>query len=210
MDAISGIAAAMEQDRPKQEGWREKKRRETLQRISDFALRLFASDGYEATTLDAIAEAAGISRRTFFYYFDSKEEILAAWQKGLPEAFRAAVLAQPKDQSPLDMVCNAHLKLLANFDTEQAIVIDRILRSNEQLRASNQTKYLQMEQVTFEALCEIWPHQARRKALRVVAMMSAGVLRLAIDSWAEEQGRKSLADCVKEMFADLKAELARA
>lgn len=200
----------MEQDRPKQQGWREKKRRETLQRITDSALRLFASNGYEATTLDAIAEAAGISRRTFFYYFDSKEEILAAWQKVLPEAFRVAVLAQPKDQSPLDMVCNAHLKLLAYFDAEQAIVIDRILRSNEQLRASNQAKYLQMEQVTFEALCEIWPHQGRRQALRVVAMVSAGVLRLAIDSWAEEQGRKSLADYVKEMFACLKAEFARA
>ncbi|PDT38036.1 TetR family transcriptional regulator [Rhizobium sp. M10] len=195
----------MEQDRPKQQGWREKKRRETLQRITDSALRLFASNGYEATTLDAIAEAAGISRRTFFYYFDSKEEILAAWQKGLPEAFHAAVLAQSKDQSPLDMVCNAHLTLLANFDAEQAMAIDRILRSNEQLRASNQAKYLLMEQVTFEVLCEIWPHQPRRETLRVVAMVSAGALRLAIDRWAEGQGSKALADYVKESFAALRS-----
>ncbi|ANK86308.1 MULTISPECIES: TetR/AcrR family transcriptional regulator [unclassified Rhizobium] len=200
----------MEQDRPKQEGWREKKRRETLQRITDSALSLFAANGYEATTLDAIAEAAGISRRTFFYYFASKEEILAAWQKGLPEAFRAAVLAEPKDRFPLDVVCSAHLKLLANFDTEQAAVIDRILRSNEQLRASNQTKYLQMEQATFEVLCEIWPQAERRRALRVVAMVSVGALRLAIDRWAEEQGQKSLSDYVREAFADLKAELANA
>ncbi|RFB91495.1 TetR family transcriptional regulator [Rhizobium leguminosarum bv. trifolii] len=197
----------MEPDRPKQEGWREKKRRETLQRITDSALRLFAADGYEATTLDAIAKAAGISRRTFFYYFDSKEEILAAWQKGLPEAFRAAILAQPKDQSPLDAVCSAHLKLMANFDAAQTIVIERILRSNEQLRASNQAKFLQMEQTTFEALCEIWPQAMRRKALRMVAMVSVGALRLAIDSWAEEQQRKPLADYVKEAFADLKAEV---
>ncbi|MDK4742354.1 helix-turn-helix domain containing protein [Rhizobium sp. CNPSo 3464] len=200
----------MEQDRSKQEGWREKKRRETLQRITESALGLFAANGYEATTLDAIAEAAGISRRTFFYYFTSKEEILAAWQKGLPEALRAAVLAQSTDQSPLDVVRSAHLRLVENYDADQAVVIDRILRSSEQLRASNQTKYLQMEQAVFEALCELWPQTTRRKALRMVAMVSVGALRLAIDSWAEEQGRKPLAQYVKEAFVSLKAELSDA
>ncbi|MBN8931158.1 AcrR family transcriptional regulator [Agrobacterium pusense] len=200
----------MEQNRPKQEGWRERKRRETLQRIADSALKLFAANGYEATTLDAIAEAAGISRRTFFYYFDSKEEILAAWQKGLPEAFRAAVLAEPADQPLLDVVRNAHLKLIANFDAGQALAIDRILRSNEQLRASNQTKYLQMEQATFEALCELRPQTTQRMGLRLVAMVSVGALRLAIESWIEGQGERPLADHLKEAFASLNAELSKA
>lgn len=197
----------MDQDQSAQEGWREKKRRQTLQRISDSALKLFVADGYEATTLDAIAEAAGISRRTFFYYFKSKEEILAAWQRGLPEAFRAAVLAEPADQSPFDVVRKAHLKMLANFDPDQAVVIDRVLRSNEQLRTSNQTKYLQLEQAAFEALCELWPQTTRRRALRMVAMASVGALRIAIDNWAQEQGRRPLAEYLEEAFADLRSEL---
>ncbi|OWV77096.1 transcriptional regulator [Rhizobium sp. R339] len=196
----------MEQERSKQEGWREKKRRETLLRITDSALKLFASDGYEATTLDAIAEAAGISRRTFFYYFTSKEEILAAWQKGLPEAFRVAALAERTDQPPLDIVRNAHLKLMAGFDAAQAMMIDRILRSNEQLRASNQSKYLQMEQTTFEVLRDILPEISPRKA-RIVAMTSVGALRLAIDTWAEEHGEKPIADYVTEAFNDLRTGL---
>lgn len=200
----------MDQDRSDGNGWRETKRRKTLQRISESALRLFAAHGYEATTLDAIAEAAGISRRTFFYYFKSKEEILAAWQKGLPEAFRAAILAQSTDQSSFDVVRNAHLKLMTNYDPRQIVAIDRIIRSNEQLRASNQTKYLQLEQAAFEALCELWPQARRRKALRIVAMVSAGALRLAIDNWSAEQGRKPLADHLKEAFAGLKAELCEA
>ena len=54
--------------------------RKTLERIAETGLKLFSRNGYEATTLDAIAEAAGISRRTFFYYFKSKEEILLDWQ----------------------------------------------------------------------------------------------------------------------------------
>lgn len=197
-------------DHSKQEGWRAKKRRETLRRITDSALRLFVSDGYEATTLDAIAEAAGISRRTFFYYFDTKEEILAAWQKGLPEAFRAAILAEPTHNSPLDVVCNAHLKLLAHHNADQALVIDRILRSDEQLRAGNQAKYLHLEEAAFEALCELWPQAGRRKELRLVAMVSVGALRLAIDGWAEEQGRRPLADYLNEAFVVLKAALREA
>jgi AcrR family transcriptional regulator len=197
----------MERDRSKPEGWREKKRRETLQRITQSALKLFLAKGYEETTLDEIAEASGISRRTFFYYFKSKEEILVAWQRGMPEALRAAILTESADQPPLDAVLNALLKGATRNDTGQAITIDRILRSNEQLRASNQAKYLQMEQAAFESLCELWPQARRRKALRMVAMMSVGALRLAIDGWAEEQARKPLANYLKEAFAGLKAEL---
>jgi AcrR family transcriptional regulator len=57
----------------KNEGLRERKKRETLQRIAETGLKLFIAQGYEGTTLEAIAEAAGISRRTFFYYFKSKK-----------------------------------------------------------------------------------------------------------------------------------------
>ena len=57
----------MESSPPKEKGLRERKRRETLHRIAEQGLKLFLSNGYEATTLDAIAKAAGISRRTFFY-----------------------------------------------------------------------------------------------------------------------------------------------
>ena len=66
----------------KPEGLRERKRRQTLQRIAEVGLSLFLRKGYEATTLDEIAAAAGISRRTFFYYFKSKDEVLLAYLGG--------------------------------------------------------------------------------------------------------------------------------
>ncbi len=84
------------------EGIRERKRRETLARIAETGLRLFMAKGYENTTLEEIAEAAGISRRTFFYYFKSKEEIILVWQTASVEYIRSAVLAQPSDQTPLE------------------------------------------------------------------------------------------------------------
>ncbi|MCX8475357.1 MAG: helix-turn-helix domain containing protein [Sphingomonas sp.] len=199
----------MTNDESEREGWRERKRRETLKRVAETALKLFGEKGYEATTLDAIAEASGIAKRTFFHYFKSKEEVLAAWQAGLPTAFRAAILAEPTDQSPLEAVRNVLTRMPAHFNADQALLIDRIIRSSEQLRAGNLAKYLRLEQAAFEALCELWPQPERRNALRAVAMASVGALRLAIDAFAEEGGRRPVADHVREAFGNLGAELPR-
>lgn len=199
----------MKQNLPSEHGWRERKRRETRRRITEAALSLFAIQGYEATTLDAVAEASGISRRTFFHYFSSKDEIMAAWQSDLPAVFRAVLVEESVDQSPLDAVLNVHLKLALLYDNGRSIAIDRIIRSNEQLLISNQAKFIQLEQVTDEVLCTLWPEPERRNALRMVAMVSIGALRLALDRWSVEEGRQPLALHLRETFADLKTELIR-
>ena len=192
---------------PESEGLRERKRRETLQRIAKTALKQFIANGYDATTLDDIAEAAGISRRTFFYYFKSKEDILLAWQSGVADAIGAAVLAESLDQTPLDAVRNALLALASRQQSDEAIVIDRLLRSTEALRASKQAKYVQQERALFEALCELWPQPKRRDALRLVAMVSIGAMRLALETWSEEGGKRPLAKYVRDAFTNLKAEI---
>ena len=199
---------AMENSSAKEEGLRERKRRETLHRIAEQGLKLFLTNGYEATTLDAIAEAAGISRRTFFYYFKSKEEILLAWQDGgFNETLRAAVLEQSTKQSPLNAVKNALLELTLRFqaDYKQTRVIERLMCANESLRIRHQAKYVEKEQAVFDALCQMWPQPKRQPALRIVAMMSIGALRLAIDNWNRDQGKRPIAVYLKEAFADLKS-----
>ncbi|SHI02756.1 transcriptional regulator, TetR family [Sporobacter termitidis DSM 10068] len=62
---------------------REEKKRETVNRIIDAALRLFSEKGYEATTVAEITEAAGVAKGTFFNYFKAKEELLVKFQKAL-------------------------------------------------------------------------------------------------------------------------------
>jgi AcrR family transcriptional regulator len=57
-------------------GLREQHRVTTRRALEDAALRLFARDGYEATGVEAIAAAAGVSPRTFFRYFATKDEVL--------------------------------------------------------------------------------------------------------------------------------------
>jgi AcrR family transcriptional regulator len=202
----------MENSPPKEEGLRERKRRETLHRIAEQGLRLFLTNGYEATTLDAIAEAAGISRRTFFYYFKSKEEILLAWQDGgFTETLRAAVLEQSTKQSPLNAVKNALLELTIRFqaDYKQTRVIERLMCANESLRLRHQAKYVEKEQAVFDALCQMWPQPKRQPALRIVAMMSIGALRLAIDNWNRDQGKRPIAVYLREAFAGLKSEIGK-
>jgi AcrR family transcriptional regulator len=191
----------------KPEGLRERKRRETLQRISEVGLELFISKGYEATTIDEIAAAAGISRRTFFYYFDSKEDILHAYVDGYAHQIKALVIESASAGEPLDIVREAVLKLVAPNREAQMIATSRLVRQSETLRARNQGRLQQLERAVLEGLCELWPKKEYRDRWRLVAMISIGALRLATDTWIEQDGKRPLAKYVQEMFKKLKTEI---
>src|ERR1700760_2162962 len=103
-------------------GLRERKRQETLDRIAKTGLRLFAENGYEATTLDAIAAASGISRRTFFHHLKSKEEVLLAHESGnVPQALRPTFLKQSPKQSPLEAARKTFLELASMYETKESL-----------------------------------------------------------------------------------------
>src|SRR5579871_1588889 len=57
-------------------GLRERKKARTRASIREHALRLIREQGYDATTVDQIAEAAEISPSTFFRYFPTKEDVV--------------------------------------------------------------------------------------------------------------------------------------
>ncbi|MGY2702681.1 TetR family transcriptional regulator [Nocardioides sp. HB32] len=57
-------------------GRREQHKADTRRALEDAALRRFAADGYDATSVEAIAADAGVSARTFFRYFAGKDEVL--------------------------------------------------------------------------------------------------------------------------------------
>jgi len=193
----------------KTEGVRERKRRETLQRIAEIGLRLFAENGYEATTLEGIAAAAGISARTFFYYFKTKDEVLKFWQgSGILDALRPALLAESAAQTPLDAVQNCLLKLISRYESEKSIIVDRIFNSSETLRARKQAIYFAMEQTIFETLCELWPQAGQRASLRMVAMVSVGAMRLAMEARRQQNGERSLAEYLRDSFSILKNQIA--
>lgn len=192
---------------PEGEGLRERKRRQTRQRIIDEGLKLFLANGFDATTLDAIAAAADISRRTFFYYFDSKEDIVMAYQSGSIERVRDAIASESPDRPPLEVVRNVLVKMASAYNAKELIPIDRLMISTESLRARKQASYVAQEEVVFAALCELWPQPKRRAALRIVAMASIGAVRLALEAWREDGGKRPLQEYLHDMFANLKAEI---
>ena len=190
---------------PRAEGLRERKRRETRQRIVEEGLRLFLARGFDATTLDDIARAADISRRTFFSYFTSKEDIVMAWQSGHGAIVHAAILEASPDQAPLDAVLQTLLTVVSHFTPTQMLEIDRLMRSTESLRARKQAGYIQRELELFDALTARWPQPARRASLRIVAMVSVGALRLALEAWNEDGGTRPVSVYLRRAFANVKA-----
>ena len=180
---------------------RERKRRLTLDRIAEVGLKLFVENGYEATTLDAIAAASGISRRTFFYYLKSKEDVLLAHESGnFPQALRPTFLKQSPKQSPINAARKTFLALASMYETKESIMADRILRSIETLRLRKEALHVQLEAVLAEAMYELWPDPTRRPALRLTAMMAMGALRFAKDNWRQADAAHPLTHYIDEAF----------
>ncbi|MBL0919053.1 MAG: TetR family transcriptional regulator [Hydrogenophaga sp.] len=190
------------------EGLRERKRQETHQRIAETGLRLFLANGFEGTTLDAIAAEAGISRRTFFSYFKSKDDIVVFWQEASWASLYADLRQASPDTPPLDAVRDLVVKQASRYTTEEMTALDRLMRSSESLLARKQAFYAQQEQALFATLCEVWRQPERRTALRMVAMVSIGAMKVATQAWGEQTGqRKPMARLLREAFDSLKSEL---
>jgi AcrR family transcriptional regulator len=80
---------------------RERKKVRTRRALADAALELFTQRGFEATTLDDLVEAVEISKRTFFRYFASKEDVAIAAETELWDAYIAELAAREIDGSIL-------------------------------------------------------------------------------------------------------------
>ncbi|MDG4668041.1 helix-turn-helix domain-containing protein [Mycobacterium sp. 236(2023)] len=186
-------------------GIREAKRHETFSRIAATALHLFQQNGYEATTLDDIAAAAGISRRTFFYYFRSKDEILLTWHGTgvLSGALGPSMLHESPEQTPLEAARHCLVDLAARYETDESKTVDKIMRSDESLRRRKVAVLLTMEEALFESMCALWPEPKRRPELRATAMIAIGALRLSLDDWRDTDARHPLAHYIAANFASI-------
>jgi len=101
-------------------GRRDRKKNETRQALRDAAHRLFAEKGFSQTTIDDIAEAADVSRRTFFRYFDSKDDLLRSDVSDLLPVMLAALRGRPAAEPPLAAILAA-LRTLIGPDGPPAV-----------------------------------------------------------------------------------------
>jgi AcrR family transcriptional regulator len=176
---------------------RERRRRETAEHIAEKALQMFRERGYDATTMQAVAEASGIAPRTLFHYFATKDAVLRHWlSTDFADELRPTLLAEATDQSPLAAVRNALILLVGKHETERSRAVDEVLNSTEALRASKLATFVEWELIIYGALREMWPAPGRKPELRAVATASMGALRLALeqrrnDARTERSSRRS-------------------
>lgn len=176
-------------DTPK-EGMRARKRRETRQRIAVSALNLFKERGYSAVTVDDIAEAADVSKRTFFDYFPSKEDVVGAWQDNFALALADAIAGRPRDEPLRVTVEHAIADAVLLSIPPDAEFVNEMIEGTPALRVRNQYKYVELEWAMVQALSERYPEMPRLK-LRMFAMLTVGLLRLGVEEWHERQLAKT-------------------
>lgn len=85
-------------------GLRERKKRATRDALAEAAVRLAAEHGAEHVTVEAISDAAGVSPRTFFNYFDSHDDAFVMIDNEIAQRVREGVLAAPAELSALEAV----------------------------------------------------------------------------------------------------------
>ena len=173
----------------------------TAERLQRAALELFATRGYEQTTAAEIAQAVGLTERTFFRHFSDKREVLFQGQELLVQAFLDGVAAAPADASPLEVVASALQSVASFFPDERRphsrarqSVIDR----NPALREREQHKLTTLATTVADAL------RARgvdELAATLAAESGATVFGIAFTRWLHEE--RSLADLAAEVLDEL-------
>ena len=98
-------------------GLRERKKLKTRKAIQEAAMRLFLEKGFQATTVEEIAEVVEISPSTFFNYFPSKEALVL--QDDLDPPLIAALDAQPLEVAPIAALRNAMRVVFSGLTPEQ-------------------------------------------------------------------------------------------
>ena len=103
---------------------RERKKRETHQRLLAGAMELFREQGYDATTVEQIADAADVAKGTFFNYFETKEAILPALAEWRLRQLEDELL--PERGAPASPV--ARIKVMLSLVAEDPLVNPQLLR----------------------------------------------------------------------------------
>jgi AcrR family transcriptional regulator len=136
-------------------GLRERKKARTRAAIRDHAMRLFEEQGYAATTVDQIAEAADVSQSTFFRYFPTKEDVVLA--DDYDPLMVAAMRALPPEVGPIEAIRLSIREVFGKSspeDWEREQQRQRIFSEVPELRARAMQQYTDTITLLAEVIAE--------------------------------------------------------
>lgn len=177
------------------EGLREQNRADVQARLVASALELFAEDSYDAVTIDAIASRAGVSRRTFFRYFPTKEDVVLARRLEQLARFRALLAAMEDEKSPFDHIRAAFAALAADYKAIRKRVLTEhtLFLTAPSLLKRDLELDRAFEAEIGAALARPAKSPAAKRRAKLCAAAIMGVLRVVIEEWARDNGRTDLA-----------------
>lgn len=158
------------------------------------ALELFAIKGYDETTVEEVAAAAGVSRRTLFNYFRSKEDLALSSLSEQGELIAARFAARPADED-LWTSLRAAFRVLDEIEisADQRLQMATVMFGNESLRAGHAEKQARWQDL-IAPLIEPRLHDSERRLLEARAIAAAAItcLQTAWEEWVRLRGEVEL------------------
>jgi AcrR family transcriptional regulator len=168
-------------------GLRERKKQHTRDTIERVALELFAQRGYDETTLAEIAEAADVSPRTIFSYFESKEDILFCDDPVFFERLEQALTQRPEGTTTVDALREFLSSTTASDDLTR--LRKQIIGANKGLRSSKRARTAPLERLVAESIArDLDAGTDDLRPLLIAASVTAafGAVRERLDEESDE------------------------
>ena len=188
-------------------GLRERKKLRTRALIQKEALRLFLEKGFEAATIEEIAEAAEISPSTFFNYFPTKEEVV--FQDELDPLILAAFNAQPEGTHPIRALRDSMKTVFGQLTAEQDNVMRQrisLMSSTPALRSAMLTQFADLVDQIAELIAGRVGREPTDFAIRNLAGALLGVMMSALLIAASDP-KADMIDVADRAMAHLEAGL---
>jgi len=186
-------------------GLRERKKRQTSERIESAALELFEASGFDGTTVDEIAARADISPRTFFYYFPTKEDVVLANYAGRLERIVGELGRRPAHEAPWLALRSSFLVVAADYDGERHEIVRRftIMASASSIYARSLQIQAGWEDTLASALSERMGCDLVDLRPRLLASCALGAIRSSLQHWIATGQEESLPRLVEICFDQL-------
>jgi AcrR family transcriptional regulator len=180
-------------------GLREMKKNRLKQTVEREALRLFAEQGYEATTVEQIAAAAEISTTTFYRYFSSKEHLVlsGAYEEEQGLHFTELPAGLPLADSMRAMLAKLRESGDVGGDRNAMLARFRLINSVPELRAGQQQHTQEGMQGLARMLAEPAGVDPGSLEARVLAALMGGAVAETLHYWVDHDGEPDLLDLLE-------------
>jgi len=182
----------------------ERRKAQTRREIAETALALFAREGYDGVSAEAIAEEAGVSLRTFYRYFTGKDAVLSPIVTDGLDELTERLAARPAPESLATALHNAYQEINPRQGQEGVRVLIGLFLDVPALRAQWHEDLRKLE----AALIPVVHTRARRPVTDYHAELSAAAavtgLRVGLERAARSAPPASPADTLREALAYLR------